>query len=191
MLFIIALQSLGETDKGFVEKLYVTYEKKMLAMAQSIVGNRHDAEDVVNNVMLKVIENISNFRDKPDREIASQLYVYCKYASIDVYRKNARRAKGEIHQTIPSDEDIEAEIVSNDHGTEELVITKETVQSVRIALTRLQDEYRDVILLRMIYGYSSESSAKILNITPNAVNKRLARAKQKLKLLLSEGNEFV
>ena len=191
MLFIIALQSLGETEKGFVEKLYVTYEKKMLAMAQSIVGNRHDAEDVVDNVMLKVIENISNFRDKPDREIASQLYVYCKYAVIDVYRKNARRAKEEIHQTNTAEVDIEAEVVSNDPGTDELVITKETILNVRNALTKLQDEYCDVILLRMIYGYSSESSAKILNITPNAVNKRLARAKQKLKLLLSEGNELL
>ena len=32
---------------------------------------------------------------------------------------------------------------------------------------------------------------RFLNITPNAVNKRLARAKQKLKLLLSEGNELL
>ena len=93
MLSLAALAVLSPDERGFVEDIYLKYEKKLYAEALGITGNRHDAEDAVENAVLGVIGNISRFIGKSDREIASQLYIYTKYAAIDIDRKRARRRK--------------------------------------------------------------------------------------------------
>lgn len=135
MLSLAALAVLSPDERGFVEDIYLKYEKKLYAEALGITGNRHDAEDAVENAVLGVIGNISRFIGKSDREIA---------------------------------------------------VSAETAHVVREAVAGLSDEHRDVILLRMIHGYTSDEAAKILRVTPNAVNKRLARAKLKLRENLEE-----
>ena len=105
LLSLAALAVLSPDERGLVEDIYLKYEKKLYAKALGITGNRHDAEDAVENAVLGVIGNISHFAGKPDREIASQLYIYTKYAAIDIYRKRALRLKKEILPTGFPDDD--------------------------------------------------------------------------------------
>lgn len=183
MLSLAALAVLAPDERGFVEDIYLKYEKKLYAEALGITGNRHDAEDAVENAVLGVIGNISRFIGKSDREIASQLYIYTKYAAIDIYRKRARRMKKEI---LSDDDETTPEPPDDGPTIPELAVSAETAHVVREAVAGLSDEHRDVILLRMIHGYTSDEAAKILRVTPNAVNKRLARAKLKLRENLEE-----
>ena len=187
MLSLAALAVLSPDERGLVEDIYLKYEKKLYAEALGITGNRHDAEDAVENAILGVIVNISRFAGKPDRDIASQLYIYTKYAAIDIYRKRALRLKKEILPTgFPDDDGTTPEPPDDGPTIPELAVSAETARVVREAVAGLSDEHRDVILLRMIHGYTSDEAAKILRVTPNAVNKRLARAKRKLRENLKE-----
>lgn len=187
MLSLAALTVLSPDERGFVEDIYLKYEKKLYAMSLGITGNRYDAEDAVEKAILSVIDNISHFAGKPDREIASQLYIYTKYAAIDIYRKRVLRLKKEILPTAFSEDDDTMPEPPDDSPTiPELAVSAETARVVREAIAGLSDEHRDVILLRMIHGYTSDEAAKILRVTPNAVNKRLARAKQRLREKLKE-----
>lgn len=187
MLSLAALAVLSPDERGLVEDIYLKYEKKLYAKALGITGNRHDAEDAVENAVLGVIGNISHFAGKPDREIASQLYIYTKYAAIDIYRKRALRLKKEILPTgFPDDDGTTPEPPDDSPTIPELAVSAETARVVREAVAGLSDEHRDVILLRTIHGYTSDEAAKILRVTPNAVNKRLARAKRKLRENLKE-----
>ena len=186
MLSLAALAVLSPDERGLVEDIYLKYEKKLYAEALGITGNRHDAEDAVENAILGVIGNISRFAGKPDRDIASQLYVYTKYAAIDIYRKRALRLKKEIPPAAFPDDDATPEPPDDSPTIPELAVSAETAQVVREAVAGLSDEHRDVILLRTIHGYTSDEAAKILRVTPNAVNKRLARAKRKLRENLKE-----
>ena len=47
MLSLAALAVLSPDERGFVEDIYLKYEKKLYAEALGITGNRHDAEDVL------------------------------------------------------------------------------------------------------------------------------------------------
>ena len=55
MLSLAALAVLSPDERGFVEDIYLKYEKKLYAEALGITGNRHDAEDAVENAILGVI----------------------------------------------------------------------------------------------------------------------------------------
>lgn len=55
MLSLAALAVLSPDERGFVEDIYLKYEKKLYAAALGITGNRHDAEDAVENAILGVI----------------------------------------------------------------------------------------------------------------------------------------
>ena len=57
MLFNFILMTLNEDDKSFVCSLYETHKSKIYEIANSILRNRHDAEEVVNEVMINVIKN--------------------------------------------------------------------------------------------------------------------------------------
>lgn len=156
-------------------------------MSLGITGNRYNAEDAVEKAILSIIDNISHFIGKPDREIASQLYIYTKYAALDIYRKRVLRLKKEILPTaFPEDDNTTPEPPDDSPTIPEHAVSAETAHVVRETVARLSDEHRDVILLRMIHGYTSDETAKILRVTPNAVNKRLARAKRKLREKLEE-----
>lgn len=55
MLSLAALAVLSPDERGFVENIFLKYEKKLYAAALGITGNRHDAEDAVENAILGVI----------------------------------------------------------------------------------------------------------------------------------------
>lgn len=55
MLSLAALAVLAPDERGFVENVFLKYEKKLYAAAPGITGNRYDAEDAVENAILGVI----------------------------------------------------------------------------------------------------------------------------------------
>ena len=55
MLSLAALAVLSPDERGFVENIFLKYEKKLYAAALWITGNRYDAEDAVENAILGVI----------------------------------------------------------------------------------------------------------------------------------------
>ena len=69
-------------------------------------------------------------------------------------------------------------------GIGELLEAEELRCAVRDAIGRLPDNYRLVLLLRDIDGYSTRESASILGIQINAVKTRLHRARSALKFML-------
>jgi RNA polymerase sigma-70 factor (ECF subfamily) len=61
---------------------------------------------------------------------------------------------------------------------------QETAALVREAITKLPDQYREVLVLRDIEDKDTAETAELLGTTPNAVKVRLHRARQALRTLL-------
>jgi RNA polymerase sigma-70 factor (ECF subfamily) len=61
---------------------------------------------------------------------------------------------------------------------------RDTREMVHRAIDQLDDKFRPVIVLRLIDGYSTDETAKILNVPVGTVLSRLARAQEKLKTIL-------
>lgn len=182
LLFYISLMTLDEENQDFVSELYEKHKKKMYELAYSILKNRHDAEEIVDEVMINVINNVEKFVQSDGNGILAQLVIYTRNAAINLYNSKKRRAAHEISYTYINEdgeyEDIDA---ADDTSTpDDVILSKENSEIVAKYLKQLTQEQQDVIMLVFVLGYSNVEAAKVLGITPNAVGMRLYKAKKRL-----------
>ncbi|SKA70752.1 RNA polymerase sigma-70 factor, ECF subfamily [Eubacterium uniforme] len=131
-----------------------------------ILKNKHDAEDATQDVFYKYIVTDNDFANKEHKK--AWLLRVCHNIC-----KNMLRYK-KIHTYVAYDEIAECIVGSRD------IETKEAEEIIK--LTNMSYDYKSVIILHYLEGYSVEETANILEITPAAVKKRLQRAREKLKI---------
>ncbi len=182
MLFEAILMTLSEDSRHFAANLYEKHKKKIYAIAYSILTNRQDAEDVVNEVMIRVIQSIEKFIHADENEILAQLIIYSRNAAINLYRAKCRRALHETSYTYINEADEYEDVESTDESCrlEDIVLSQANAEIIAKYLKRLTQEQQDVIVLLYALGYSNTEVAVVLGITPNAVGMRLYKAKKKL-----------
>ena len=79
---------------------------------------------------------------------------------------------------------INVETASADPDPPERLEQKETQQKIQDCINRLDDEFREVLILRDIQGFSYEEISSMLNIAEGTVKSRLFRAREEIKQLL-------
>lgn len=182
MLFTVMLAALGEDERSLAELIYIKYKRQIYKIAYSVLNNHHDAEDVLNDVMLNVINNIEKFVDSDGNKTAAQIVIYSRNAAINRYNKNKRKSEAESSVSYMDEDGTlnHIEIPDREYDLEDMILRDETSAIVRKYLLQLPQEYRDAISLVYGYGYSNKDAAGILKITPNALTLRLFKAKKKL-----------
>lgn len=182
MLFYLALLTLDEDKQDFVGQLYEKHKKKIYEIAYKILKNRHDAEEIVDEVMINVISNVEKFVQSDGNETLAQLVIYSRNAAINLYKVKKRRSEHEIPFTYLNEdgdnEDIE--IQDDAPGMDEVLLSKENSEIVAKYVKQLTLEQQDVIMLVYTLGYSNVEAANVLGISSNAVGMRLFKAKKKL-----------
>lgn len=182
MLFYLALLTLDEDKQDFVGQLYEKHKKKIYEIAYKILKNRHDAEEIVDEVMINVIGNVEKFVQSDGNETLAQLVIYSRNAAINLYKVKKRRSEHEIPFTYLNEdgdnEDIEIE--DDAPGMDEVLLSKENSEIVAKYVKQLTFEQQDVIMLVYTLGYSNVEAANVLGISSNAVGMRLFKAKKKL-----------
>ena len=182
MLFYLALLTLDEDKQDFVGQLYEKHKKKIYEIAYKILKNRHDAEEIVDEVMINVIGNVEKFVQSDGNETLAQLVIYSRNAAINLYKVKKRRSANEIPFTYLNEdgdnEDIEIE--DDAPGMDEVLLSKENSEIVAKYVKQLTFEQQDVIMLVYTLGYSNVEAANVLGISSNAVGMRLFKAKKKL-----------
>ncbi len=163
--------------------LYEFYKNTMFAVAFDIVKQYHDAEDVLEEALIKVIEILD---DIDEAEIGTPrcknlMITITKHRAIDFWRK-ARKLP------VPM-ENLEQEELYQD--VEQLYIDTENYKEVIACIGELDEMYRDVLNLKVMHHLTSKKIASILNIGEANVNMRYMRAKRMLakKLEARKGNE--
>lgn len=155
-----------ENDKEKFEQLYYKYRHLMYQLAYNITDNSNDAEDVVHEVFIYLIENMGKVGPVTSTRTRSFISIITEHKAIDLVRTR--------HPT------IELERVEYDLATY-LPNDNDLLQ----AMTELPQQYQDILLLRYHNGYSVREISKMLNISLSAVRKSIWRAKQALKEKLS------
>ena len=147
-----------------IERVVNEYATMLLRVAYSQLNNRADAEDAVQEVLLKYMEKAPVFQSE-EHEKAWLLRVtvnHCKnHLASAWFRKRA-----DLDEGIPALDNAELEVVS--------------------AVAALPAKYRAVVHLYYFEGYSTKEIAEILHSRPNTVSSRLSRARALLAKALKE-----
>lgn len=156
-------------EKKKFEIIYQTYRQLMFYVANRILENDQDAEDVVHDAFLKVIEYI----DRIDRPRCPQTRAFIvtitENKAIDLYRKRKN------HSIVPLEEEY---IGILERSKIEQV---EESDSLTQAILSLPGRYREVLLLKYAQGYSMDEIAVLLSTTVENVKKLIQRARKKLE----------
>ena len=182
MLSII-LNIVDDDDRSFVEDVYIKYEKQLYLISMKYLHNHYDAQDCVHDTIKLVIDCIEKFKMARDKGYLERLLtVVCRNCAINALR--VKRRKNEHEQSLTRynyDEDEYEEIDIPDYTScvDKIYISEENCEYLHTLINKLDDKYRDVILLKSL-GFDSKGIAEVMNISEELVRKRYSRARKKL-----------
>ena len=148
-------------------------------MAQNIISNREDAEEVVQNVFVKAFRNLANFRGD------SRFYTWLVRIAINesLMKIRGRRSQNISISDVSEDEGhtVVRELADAGSSPEEQYSQDELRRILLIAVAGLGPRCRIVFQLRDIEGLTAEETAQCLNLSVSAVKTRLRRARLHLR----------
>ena len=176
-------------DREAFNILITEYQSKIINIAYGIMGDKEDAYDAAQETFVKIYKSIGTFQGKSSFD--TWIYRVTTNMCMDLLRKKSRTIVSvSIDAAMDTGEDeVKADIPDSAPTPEEQMESSETVRLVRDAINGLSDEYRQIITLYDIEGFSYDEIVSILNIPSGTVKSRLSRARKALKKVLSENKE--
>ncbi|WP_432649974.1 RNA polymerase sigma factor [Huintestinicola sp.] len=157
--------------KAFAE-LYSLVYKDLYRIALLNLNNQHDASDVVSDTVLEAYSSITKLRD----EKAFKAWI-TKILTVKI--KNKRREYSQINNFREELDDLGEE--AKDDAAEIDIDGMNVMEGFK----QLSAEERMVLSLSVVSGYKSEEIAKMFGTNANTVRSKVARAKAKLKQLIT------
>ena len=178
------LSASARGDAGAFARFFDEYGTYVFRIARRYCATGEDAEDVTQEVFLRVFRSAGSFRGESAPE--TWLYRITKNASLDLFRKQARHAdETEADPEAPEPVDPDPSM-----RPEEALLRKERYETLQKAIGELPEEYREALLLKEEGGLSYEQIASVLDCPLGTVRSRISRARSRLCELLDGGNFF-
>ena len=168
-------KEIKNNNKIAFEKLYGRYNKLVYGIAFSILKNKQDTEDMVQNVFTKIYSIDKN--KLPSSNEASWLYSVTKNETIN-YLKNKKN-------NIDLDSIYELEDNNNEIDK---IINQDKYNRI---ISKLNEKEREIVSLKILSNLSFEEIGKILNVPTGTIKWRYYKSVHTLKLLLSNLGIFI
>jgi RNA polymerase sigma-70 factor (ECF subfamily) len=175
-------------DRAALNRLLTDARPRLLAVALRVVRDRDDAEDVVQEALVKVCRSLSRFEGRSS--FSTWLHRIVVNAALDRLRRHGAR-KERLQSDGDDDREVQpAEADKVDEQTPERVVSRrETGAVVRGALARLSPTHRQVLELREFDGESYRDLARLVRCPVGTVMSRLHHARHKLAAELAPAME--
>ena len=161
---------LRQQAPGAFDELYLRYREPIWRFLHRLCGRREIAEDLFQDTWLAAARNAHRLRE--DSQLLPWLYTIARNKHRNAVRfrfLDRRRREGALAEPAPRPAEPDAE-------TE----TRRYAAKVARALADLPEAYREVLLLILVEGLSTDAVARVLGIREDAVRKRLSRARAEL-----------
>ncbi len=175
-------------DTNAFEGLVLEHQKNVYNLALKMLGNPEDAMDASQECFLRAFRSLSGFQG--DSRFSVWLYRLTSNVCIDFLSKKKRRAEVPLTFSDEDDEERELEIPDERFSPETILDRSERIKAVRDGLSRLPEEYRNILTLREIGGMRYEELSDALGLELGTVKSKLFRARKKLCAILLECGNF-
>jgi RNA polymerase sigma-70 factor (ECF subfamily) len=158
-------------DLAAFKELVQRHEGKIAGVTRSMLGSTAEAEDVGQEVFIRFYEALGKFRGE------SSVGTYLTRIAINLSLNEIKRRKRKW--SVFSAEEEGGHVAAEDDK-------RDLRELLSMELHKLDPDFRAVVSLRLVEGYTTEETSKILNVPLGTVLSRLARAQQKLRTSLSK-----
>jgi RNA polymerase sigma-70 factor (ECF subfamily) len=175
-----------QDDASAFEKLMLRYQDRVLFLLRHLVGNRDTAEELTQEVFLRVFRARKNYQ--PEAKFTTWLFTITNNLALNTLRTRYRKPEVQLNA---SNNDEESN--GQKYFAEDLILASsgtiptrrldklETKQMVELAIASLGERQRMAILLHKFEGKSYQDIATIMKMTPQGVKSLLCRARLNLR----------
>lgn len=159
-------------DKDALESLVQRYQSPLRYYLRRLMGNEHEAEDILQDVWMTVIRELKHLRDP--RTFSIWLYRIARNRTFRILRRQGRLPQ----VSLKTDDDL-----PHDDSPE---FTAEDAADIHAALDTLSLEHREILVLRFFEDMSYEQLASLIGCSPGTIRSRLHYAKKMLRKHIEE-----
>lgn len=176
-------------DEAAFNEIVARYREKMFGVAFSLLRDRHDAEEVVQDTFIRAHRGLGRFRG--DCSLVTWLHRITLNLARNRYWFFHRRAR---HATLSLDCPLTEEsdgtfgdlFPAEEAGPAREAVTGEFVELITACMDRLHPSHREILTMRNILNQSYSDIAQTLGIEEGTVKSRIARARGCLRTLMAE-----
>lgn len=172
------LLKVSNGDVQAFEEIYKMLGSFVYNVALRIVGNREDAQEITQEVFLKIFKNLKSFK------FQSSFKTWLYRVTVNTALNSLRKTRHDQSRQVEYNENIYIGAPMQNDPTEHIMDQRGIEEKVNSLLDTLNPEHRTCIILREMQGLSYKEIARVLNININTVRSRLKRARE---ILLKRG----
>ena len=162
--------ALARNDPAAVELMWNRYAEDLLAYLQAVLCSRHDAEDALQTVFVRIVQK----RHRLAKARRLDAYVY-RIARNEAFRLIGRRKKGRTIEAVN-----ESWLIVSEDRREPNDLTEQ----LQAALARLPQPQREVIVMKIYRQKTFPEISGLLGLSQNTVASRYRYGMEKLRTLL-------
>lgn len=171
-------------DPSAFNRLMQQHERRMYAVALRMCANREDAQDCLQEAMLRVYRSIGGF--KGQSSFSTWVYRITMNTCLDELRRKKNRQSTSLDGLL----DQGWSPADGENIPEKQAVRSEARQILHAAIQELPDDMRSAIVLRDIHGLSYDEISRTLDINVGTIKSRISRGREKLREKLKENAEL-
>ena len=172
-------------DDGAFEQLLLAHQKQVYNLCLRLSGSAEDAFDLSQEAFIRAWRALAQYQF--EAEFSTWLYRLTRNVCIDHLRRRKRQNTVPL-ETEQDGELIELPLPDGAPGPEERMLHEEKQRILAEAMQALPEDYREILVLRVVNDLPYDRIAEILDLQLGTVKSRLARARLQLKKILANGN---
>lgn len=181
-----ALQLIREGRSESVEQALALLQNTVYSFSMKVCGHREDAEDTMQDVLLKSIPHLAKF-DNP-KALKVWLYRVTQNHCISRHRgmKAARSRHLSLDELMPNNHELSELLESDEPSPESKVLSAERAEHLRQAVLDTPPQYRIVLVLHDMEGLNTAEVAQVTGLREGTVRVRLHRGRLFVRRRLAE-----
>jgi RNA polymerase sigma-70 factor, ECF subfamily len=179
---VVAVQRGDATAfRGLMEK----YQNRVHAVAYGMTRDREESRDITQETFIRAYRKLGEYR--AEASFRAWLFRIAMNLAIDTVRRGQRRrTTGFDEARLAVDDDGAFAVIHREDGPGRLLERKRLHQRILAAIDELNEDHRQIILLREVENLSYKDISEILDIPEGTVMSRLYHARKKLQVLLAD-----
>jgi len=166
------VEAVKSGDNRAFRQIVLKYEKLIAGVVKGMIGN-DGADDVGQETFIRFYRSIGQY--KGEAGLGTYLVRIAVNLTLNEIKKRNRKQWFSLDDRLKEKPEAEDE-----YGR------MESSELINKALTKLDPDFRSVVVLRIMQGYSTKETAEILQIPLGTVLSRLARGQEKLREILKQ-----
>ena len=180
-------------DSGAWAELVRTHHRRVYGLCYRFTGNAADAEDLTQDVFLKIYSNLSSF-DTGRGSLQVWITTMTRNLLVDNFRRTKnQRVTGSLDEGWDATDELRPvdRLMAGGPTPHESAAQKELSKMVQDALARVSVELREAVILRDLQDLDYKEIAQVLGIPEGTVKSRISRGRAELARLLERNKREV